>query len=336
MLRRLLVETDYDGWMQDFGELTPADAVFADGRSGWEIRNHYPTLYHQAAAAVVRRDKPDAVFFVRSGAPGSNQWAPAAWPGDQHCDWSSDRGLPGVIPAGLSVGICGVNTWGPDIGGMFDAGDDGASARSRELWIRWCQFGALTPIMRDHLGAKRMTIPTWRRYAQLHNALVPYLYAYARLAHEAGIPTMRHLVLHYPDDGEAVRQDHEYLLGEELLVAPVVEAGARRRRVYLPAGQWHSFWNDAVLAGPGYHEVPAPLEQLPLFVRGGAVLPLLGQPVETLATRPPHELLRTLQLRVYPSGAAARSSQLRFHDDSSVQLTETDSSLTLDLLGGEA
>jgi alpha-glucosidase (family GH31 glycosyl hydrolase) len=248
----------------------------------------------------------------------------------------------------LSVAVCGTNTWGPDIGGFFATPSDAAGPRSRELWIRWCQFGALTPVMRDHLGAKRRwvadnvdlwtdaeTIDTWRRYARLHNALVPYLYAYAAVAHRTGMPTLRHLVLHDPDDPEVLRQDHTYLLGGELLVAPVVEEHARVRQVYLPAGRWVSFWDESVFDGPGYRDVPAPLEQIPLLVRAGSVLPLAGRPTSTLAWTQPDELLEDLHLYVYPAGGGARSheSSFTFHDGSSVQLSETPGQLTLQLDG---
>lgn len=341
LLRTMLLETGYDGWMHDFGEYTPADAVFADGRTGDELRNGYPTLYQQTAAELCRAVKPDFSFFVRSGALGSNQWAPSAWPGDQHTDWSWDRGLPSIVPAGLSIGICGTNIWGPDIGGFFDAFDGSDAASSVELWVRWCQLGALTPLMRDHLGPKRMTNPnavdmwsnettvaTWRRYARLHNDLLPYLYAYAAQAHQTGKPTMRHLVLRYPDYPEALAQDDQYLLGDELLVAPVVEAGATTRRVWFPPGAWFSFWDGRRYAGPGYQEVPAPLETIPLFVRGGALLPLLAEPVVTLANVPPDDLLRHLELRVSPAGEAGEHA-FTFHDGSSITLSENAGGLRL-------
>ena len=341
LLRTMLIEKGYDGWMHDFGEYTPADAVFADGRTGEELRNGYPTLYQQTAAEICREVKPNFSFFVRSGALGSNQWAPAAWPGDQHTDWTRDRGLPSIIPAGLSIGICGTNIWGPDIGGFFDAFDGSEAASSVELWVRWCQLGALTPLMRDHLGPKRMTNPnavdmwtnettidTWRRYARLHNDLLPYLYAYAAKAHETGLPTMRHMVLHYPEYPEAQEQDSQYLLGENLLVAPVIEEGATTRRVWFPPGAWFSFWNNQRYDGPGFHEVPAPLEEIPLFVRGGAILPLLAEPGVTLANVPADDLLRHLELRVCPDGREEESS-FRFHDGSTITLQQTADSLTL-------
>jgi alpha-glucosidase (family GH31 glycosyl hydrolase) len=347
MLQRMLTETGYDGWMHDFGEYTPRDAVFADGRTGEEIRNLYPTLYQQTGAEACRAAKPDFAFFVRSGYVGSNRWAPAAWPGDQHTDWSWDRGLPGIIPAALSVGICGTNTWGPDIGGFFDAYDGSNAAESTELWIRWCQLGALTPIMRDHLGPKRMTTPgaidmwsngqtvdTWRRFARFHNALVPYLYAYAARAHATGEPTMRHLVLRYPDQPEALRQDHQYLLGDELLVAPVVEPGAATRRVWFPPGTWYGFWDDAVFEGPGYRDVPAPIATIPLFARAGSVVPLTTRPVTTLANTAPDDLLSDLEFRVYPGSADdAGQHSFAFHDGSAVRLADEGGVLAVTLGG---
>ncbi len=342
MLRRLLTKTGFDGWMHDFGEYVPRDAVFADGRTGDEIRNLYPTLYHQTGAEACREAKPDFAFFVRSGYTGSNRWAPAAWPGDQHTDWSPDRGLPSIVPAALSVGMCGTNGWGPDIGGFFEAYDGSGAARSTELWIRWCQFGALTPIMRDHLGPKRMTTPeavdlwsnnrtidTWRRFSRLHNALVPYLYAYATVAHETGIPTMRHLALHHPDEPEALGQDHQYLLGSEILVAPVVTDGATTRRVWFPPGPWFGFWDDARHDGPGYVDVAAPIEQIPLFVRGGAVLPLLGTPVVSLANTGPTELLANLELRFAPTGSSGTAA-FTFHDGSTVVVREDEGRVAFD------
>lgn len=188
LLRRLLVEYGYDGWMHDFGEQVPVAAVAANGMRGEELHNLYPTLYQRMGAELCQAVKPDFMFFSRSGYTGSNAWAPAIWPRDQHTDWSWNRGLASSVPAGLSLGICAANTWGPDIGGFFHSATDAEAARSTELWIRWCQFGALTPLMRDHLGVKkdrtpdvvdlwssRETIDTWRTYARLHNSLVPYL-----------------------------------------------------------------------------------------------------------------------------------------------------------------
>jgi alpha-glucosidase len=232
--------------------------------------------------------------------------------------------------------MCGVNTWGPDIGGFFDAYDGSTTAESTELWIRWCQFGALTPLMRDHLGPKRMSTPgavdlwsneqtvaTWRRFAALHNALFPFFYAYAKHAHEFGLPTMRHMVLEFPDEPEALRQDHQYLLGNELLVAPVVKPNASTRQVWLPPGPWYGFWDDATFSGPGYVEIPAPIDQIPILVRAGSALPLLAGPVVTFANADADALLDSLELRLYPArDLAVASHGFTFHDGSTIQVEQ--------------
>ena len=320
LLRRLLVETGYDGWMHDFGEYTPPRARLADGRSGWEARNDYPRLYQQAGASVIDRHKPDAVIFCRSGYTGSNAHAPVYWPGDQHFNWAKN-GLQGVLNAGLSAGLSGVATWGPDIGGFF--GDDADSAGSEELWIRWCQFGALTPLMRDHLGDKRFiseapidlwaseaTRATWRKFAALHNALVPYLYAAARVSHASGMPILRHLVIEEPDDPRARDCDDQYLLGPSLLVAPVIEPAVSAREVYVPHGDWYDLWTDGLISGSRQLLAEAELDRIPVLVRAGSTLVLDASGRQSYASVSPDMLLDHLEFRVYPSSAGATTLDL--------------------------
>jgi alpha-D-xyloside xylohydrolase len=329
MLRRLLVDVGYDGWMHDFGELTPADAVFFDGRRGQEVRNEYPLHYQRLAAEVVEAEKPDAVLFVRSGWTGSHIYPAVGWPGDQHCEWSSWRGIGSVIPAALSVGMCGLNTWGPDIGGLFGGEGTDHGQSSEELWIRWCQLGALTPVMRDHLGDKprsygpvvdlwtnETTIATWRDCAALHHSLVPYLYRHAAAAHHTGLSTMHHLVVDFPDDEEVRNIDDQYMLGDSLMVAPVLQPGARRRKLYLPQGMWYNFWDGVQFEGNCWTEVDAPLEQIPIFVRSGTMLPLWRNTTDTLAHVSLTDLLNDLEFRVYPSREGMATGAL--HDGSAV------------------
>lgn len=145
------------------------------------------------------------------------------------------------------------------------------------------QLGALHPIMRDHLGDKcngaidlwstPATLAAFRRYATLHQSLVPYLYRLALEAATAGRPVMRPVALVSPDDPRASRDEFTYLLGEDLLVAPVVEAGARHRQLYMPEGEWIDWWEGRPYRGPDLVTVAAPLDRIPLFRRAGAVLP---------------------------------------------------------------
>src|SRR4029077_9379931 len=179
-----------------------------------------------------------------------------------------------------------------------------------ELLIRWVQLGAVSGVMRTERDGSAIPaytrpqvedpgqIDNWRRYTKLRTQLYPYIAAADREYERSGLPIMRHLVLAYPDDPAAADREDEFLFGPDLLVAPVLTAAATTREAYLPGGAWVDFWravefdsasggfvlHDAdVIAGGGLRTVPAPLEELPLFVRAGAVLPMLPPDVDTLA-----------------------------------------------------
>ncbi len=283
------LDQGWDGWMQDMGEHLPDDAVLADGTTGSQTRNRYPYLYHRLARDVWSRREAITVF-ARSGALGTAALVNAMWPGDQRCEWSADRGLRSVLPAGPSVGLTGVAAWGPDISGIIDGADGAAGGLDEELWLRWCQYGALNPIMRDHLGFKYAasnpvdlwhsdrTRDTFRRYAELHLRLVPYFYRLAEEASRTGVPIVRAMLLEHPGHAEAWTVDDQYLLGDALLVAPVHEKGARSRRVWFPPGEWEDWWDGARFQGPSWAEVPAPLDQIPLFQRAGTTVPVAREP----------------------------------------------------------
>lgn len=287
-LVRTVLAQGWDGWMQDMGEHLPDDAVLADGRRGVQAHNAYAALYHRAChAGWADRDGALGVF-ARSGALGSVPEVTAMWPGDQHCDWSGTRGLASVLPAGPSAGLAGVAAWGPDISGIAVGAPGGAG--DEELWLRWCEYGALTPIMRDHLGFKwqgARPVDSWtsprtrgafRDLARLHLALVPYLERLVREAHATGVPPVRALLLEHPEHEVAWTSPDTYQLGTDLLVAPVHHRGARERRVWFPPGEWVGWWDDRRVEGPAWVTVPAPLGRPPLFQRAGSSIPLWDQP----------------------------------------------------------
>lgn len=144
--------------------------------------------------------------------------------------------------------------------------------------------GALMPTMRDIYGAMdgdpvdiwtdAKTLSLFRTCAKLHTALKPYLYRYARIAHEEGLPIVRPLFLSYPDETQTYDLEDQYLLGDDILVAPVLVPGQTERSVYVPAERWHAYWSDTVHEGPGRLTVSAPLHQIPFFLREGAELDL--------------------------------------------------------------
>ncbi len=273
MITSAVRDQGFDGWMEDFGEWVRDTDRFA-AANGTTMSELYPLLYHKVTLRIAQALNPEVVPFARSGAPGSQQFSPVLWGADQWPNWSRDYGLPSVVTAGITAGMSGFSTWGPDI---MSAGD------SKELWMRWVEFGALTPVMRDHVWNKpehtyniwsdTETTSLFRKYAVLHSSLLPYFATYAEEAHRTGVPIMRHTVLEYPDDPRSAGAEYQYLLGKELLVAPVVEPGAALRKLYLPRGEWVNYWNGDPLTGGQDVTVVAPIDQIPMLVRAGSVLP---------------------------------------------------------------
>ncbi|MGH3813156.1 MAG: TIM-barrel domain-containing protein [Pseudonocardiaceae bacterium] len=279
-VRHALGTVGFDGAMQDYGEGAPVDGIYASGEPGRVVHNAYPVRYARAARQAAQGVKPgETVLFARAGYSGSQASVTGRFTGDQHRSWDRHTGIGSVLPAMLSGSISGWPYWGPDIAGFFDS--DGS--RDVELWTRWTQLGALSPVMRDMLGAQadpvgvfssEDTLATFAGYARLHQALVPYLHELAEQASQTGLPLIRPLWLAEPADPVAWTVEDAYLLGEDLLVAPVVTAGARSRPVYLPAGQWHDYWTGDVTTGARWTIADAPVQQIPLFVRAGSDLAL--------------------------------------------------------------
>jgi alpha-glucosidase (family GH31 glycosyl hydrolase) len=300
------VHNGYDGWMEDFGEYTPTDAVSHDHLPGPEMHNLYPALYHGAAYAYSRRAPRPLARFNRSGWTGAAKVSQLVWGGDPSTGFGFD-GLQSAIANGLTIGASGVSLWGSDIGGYFALS---LPQTTPDLERRWIEFGFASGVMRTEAngftlaGTPRAQIfdpdvlPVWVRYARLRTQFEPYLAAAEREYNATGMPLMRQLMLVYPNDPRAAARADEYLFGPQLLVAPVIQAGATTRSFYLPRGRWIEFWRSVsltrqgaprlrppvVLEGGRDVTVPAPADQLPMFVRAGASLGLLPADVQTLST----------------------------------------------------
>jgi alpha-glucosidase len=296
------VKDGYDGWMEDFGEYTPDDARGADGSTGAAGHNAYVREYHAAARAYARDRAPRPLArFNRSGWTGSARYSQLVWGGDPTTSFGFD-GLASAVRNGLSMGLSGVSLWGSDIGGFFALSQ---SQTTPELMRRWIEFGFASGVMRTQANGFTLrastraqitdpeVLPTWVRYSRLRTRLYPYLARAERVYDRTGLPLMRALALVHPHDPKAVARDDEFLLGPDLLVAPVVEQGATSRRVYLPRGHWLDYWagqkGQSPLSG-GEVTVRAPVGRLPLFVRQGARIPLLSRSVKSLYKRRPVEL----------------------------------------------
>ena len=294
-LTREALQDGHVGWMEDFGEYTPDDAVSHDGTTGTAGHNAYARDYHRGVHEAVN-GRP-LIRYVRSGWTGSAASSPVVWGGDPTVGWEYD-GLESAIKNGLSIGLSGVSRWGSDIGGFFALSE---RQTPPELLNRWIQVGFASGIMRtqgngfdlgEQTAGRRSLIidpevlPIWARYAKLRTRFLPEILRAERAYERTGMPVMRHHALTHPQDANAVRREDQYMFGDSILVAPVIRPDETERTVYLPKGRWVDLWRSAdaglrklkrakVLKGGREVTVPAPLEELPMFVRLGSELELL-------------------------------------------------------------
>jgi alpha-D-xyloside xylohydrolase len=256
----------------DFAEGVPDDALFADGRSGADLHNVYALLFNRLVCEAVAGRGEAAFVYGRSGWLGSHRH-PLQWSGDAQCTWSDMRG---ALRAGLSAALSGTAYWASDIGGFYNVAHTGPDG---ELYARWAWLGCLSPVARFHGTSPREpyafapdVCAAATAAAQLRYALLPYLAAQSRRVRD-GFPMMRPLVLAFPDDPGGWRESSQYMLGDALLVAPVVEPGGRRR-VHIPPGRWGDWWTGEIVEGPCDVDVSVPLNAVPLDQREDTVVEL--------------------------------------------------------------
>ena len=261
----------------------------ATGVPGAAIFNSYPLDHALGVAEGLRAAQPDRRPFIltRSGFGGVQRASAALWSGDVAARWDD---LRDQISAGLNLSLAGVPNWTHDIGGFslearYSQEDPEHLPEWRELYLRWFQFGAFSPLFRSHGEYPHRETPIiaagdpamlegLTHYHRLRYRLMPYIYTVASGTHFADGTIMRPLVMDFAADRRGWDIDDQYLFGPALLVAPVSEFGARSREVYLPAGSdWYEAANGQRLPGGQEYLAPAPRERLPLFVRAGAIVP---------------------------------------------------------------
>jgi len=265
----------------------------------------------------------------RNGAPGMQRYGAFLWSGDVYSTWET---LKTHVPVAVNTGLSGIPFWGTDIGGFVPTPE-----YTGELHVRWFQFGTFCPSFRAHGRTWHLRLPWgWntgelepsevRGYtggagnpdpSELHNAqvepivkkylelryrLLPYTYTVARECCDTGLPMIRALWLHHPDDPQAVARGDQYLWGRDILVSPVVEKGATSRRLYLPKGNWFDFWTEEKVGGGREIDRAVDLATMPLHVRSGSILPLgpVKQHVDDSSEAP-------LSVVVYPGANGAFS-----------------------------
>ncbi len=260
----------------DDGEYLPSDARTWNGMDGREAHNLYGFYYSRAIYEGMQSlDDRRALIYARSAWAGSQRY-PALFLGDQKSSFGDMRR---ALRAGLNMSLAGFSYWTADTFGL-----DGKT--TLETHMRGVQIGILSPVMRYFLRppAVDATRFPWaygeeaeenfKRHLSLRYRLLPYLNTLAWQAYLTGCPIARPMFLEFPGEPSLLDCDDQLMLGSALLAAPVLESGARTRTVRFPAGDWYDFWTGAHYQGPVVCEVPAPLDQLPLFVRGGYFLPL--------------------------------------------------------------
>ncbi len=265
------------------GDLVPDAKVF-DGTSVAAMKNKYSLLYNQATQEYVDKYlNGDGVLLVRSGYSG-NQKYPFTWAADNSADFSYADGLPTAIIATQNMGMSGVPMYGADIAGYF-------GAQTKELFLRWTQFSAFTPFFQIHMISNlgpwdfdQETLVIFRRYAKLRVQLFPYLYEAVLESHRNGMPVVRPMALAFQDDEQARKEIYQFMFGPNIMVAPIYQSGTHRN-VYLPEGTWFDFWNGEKYDGGQTFEIHAPLHKIPLFVKTGAIIPMLPDDIETLIPR---------------------------------------------------
>jgi sulfoquinovosidase len=294
---RQALDVGFKGWMADYGEWLPHDAVLTSGESALEAHHRYPTEWVKLNAEVLNERDPNGerlLFFSRAGWFGANRSAPVVWAGDQRTSFQRDDGLFTVIPMGINLGLAGVSTYGHDIAGYQSSTNPNST---KELFFRWTSLGALTPVMRTHHGIDPRdnwnlekdaeTLAHYRRWAKFHVQLFPFLDGLSREAEETGLPIIRGLFLEAPDDAATWTISDEYVLGRSILVAPIVDQGATFRSVHIPTGDWVALDGSVSVTGPVELTVTAAMSELPLWLKRGAVVPRLPERVDTLVPAEP-------------------------------------------------
>jgi alpha-glucosidase (family GH31 glycosyl hydrolase) len=306
-----------DGWWPDQGDGLDAASRLRRIRMYWEGSQQWRP-----------NERPFALH--RNGYVGMQRYGAFLWSGDVYSTWET---LKNHVPDAVNTGLSGIPYWGTDIGGFVPTAE-----YTGELHVRWFQFGAFCPLFRAHGRVWYLRLPWgWnlgeggppeelrgytggagladpsefknprvepiiKKYLELRYRMLPYVYTAAKECCDTGLPLMRALWLHYPDDAKAVERGDQFLWGRDIMVSPVVEKGATTRSVYLPRGVWYDFWTSERVNGGQEISRAVDLETMPLHVRAGAVIPMgpIKQYVEEQVEAP-------MALTIYPGADGASS-----------------------------
>ena len=286
ILRSKIEHLGISGWMADFGEGLPHDAVLSSGESAASYHNRYAEEWARLNREAIREagHEDDAVFFSRSGYTRSPRYSTLFWIGDQLVSWDRHDGIKTAVTGLLSSGISGYSLNHSDTGGYTAVSSTIKNYhRSKELLLRWIELSAFNVVFRTHEGNKPEvnhqiytddeTLRHFSRFAKLYKAWKPYRMDLVEEASRTGLPVVRHPFLHYWDDPEARRLEYQFMVGPELMVAPVLDSGKKKINVYLPRGRWIHLWSGDTHGSPerGVHlKVDAPVGEPAVFYQEGS------------------------------------------------------------------
>lgn len=253
----------------DFGEAAPLKGLYASGRSGYYEHNNYPLRYTQLVSKIARETNDENLLWSRSSWAGG-QRNPVHWGGDAEV---SDAGMAGTLRGGLSLGLSGFSFWSHDIGGF-------SGAPKEELFKRWTFFGMFTSHSRVHGFPPREPwefsgdfLNIFRKMVEIRYRLMPYIFSQATIASKSGWPMLKAIFLNYPEDPTTWNLEDQFLFGEDMLIAPIMEENTTARTVYLPKGKWINYQTKDVYEGSQWLMIS--VDEIPgiILVKSGSIIP---------------------------------------------------------------
>lgn len=310
---KFLVDIGVDGVWNDMnepasfrGEL-PKDVVFHDEErttNHAEMHNVYGHYMSRATFEGLQKLSDKRPFVITRAAYAGTQKYATVWTGDNQSLWPH---LQMMVPQLCNLGMSGFAFAGTDIGGF------GADT-TPELLTRWIEAAVFSPLFRNHSckGTRRQepwqfgeeVVSIYRKYVKLRYQFLPYLYDLFYMGEQTGLPVMRPLVLHYPQDEQTFNLNSEFLVGDSLLVAPVLEQGATKKMVYLPQGDWYDYWTGEKISGGVWFIREAPIDTCPMYIRAGSMIPMYEE--MSYVGEKPYD---TLYLLATPESAVYRHFQ---------------------------
>lgn len=265
----------------DFGENIHMDAIYK-GMKPELLNNLYALLYQKAAYEITKDVTGDGIVWARAAWAGCQRY-PLHWGGDSCSSWD---GMAGSLKGGLHFGLSGFAFWSHDVPGFHTLPNFMNSVVDDDVYMRWTQFGVFSSHIRYHGTNKREPwhypniAPLVKKWWKLRYALIPYILQESRKATESGSTLLQALVFHHPDDRTCWHIDDEYYFGDSFLVAPVMNSD-NRRDVYLPEGIWVNFFTgERIEGGRWLKDIEVPLEEMPVYVREGSVIPVYPDAVD--------------------------------------------------------